>query len=135
VVGDRPLERAGVADGRGGDARLEHRPQRGELALGGAPRVVLARARVAVPGLGELGVVGPAAVAVGGEHRADAALGRVGADDDRVAGDRVEHRLARLERHAVDRAAELAGWSAQASHRSCGRVGRGVGDIKRFPAG
>ncbi len=63
------------------------------------------RAREAVPRPGEGEEVGAPAAAVGRQHRAHAAvLVHVGADDDPlVVPHALEHRLARCDRHAVDR--------------------------------
>jgi hypothetical protein len=53
---------------------------------------------------------------VRGKHRADSALAvGVGADDDAVVLDALEHRPARLQRQAVDRCAQVSGGLA-ASH-------------------
>ena len=85
------------------EARLEQRDEGPELALGRRARVI--GVGVAVPAAREAREVDAAAVAVGGEHRADAAADRVGvgADDDRVVGDAAEHRLAACARHRLDR--------------------------------
>ena len=76
------------------------------------PRAPAARARVAgrtrgaregVPRAGEREEARAAAVAVRGEHRADAAVAvGVGADDDRVLADAVEHGPPRALRQPVD---------------------------------
>src|SRR5688572_20198028 len=96
VVGDRLAEGRAVGRVRG-EARLEHRLERGELAVAGRPRA-RGSLRVAVPRLGEAGEAGAAAVAVRGEHRAHPALAvRVRADDDAVVLDRVEHRALRVD--------------------------------------
>ena len=77
------------------EARLEHRPQRVELAPGG-PSGARRRLRVAVPGAREADEAGAAAVAVRGEHRADAARAvGIGADDDVVSLEPLEHGAAR----------------------------------------
>ena len=65
-----------------------------DLAAGGAAGLALVGAGEGVPGAGEGAEVGAAAVAVRGEHRADAAaLVDVGADDDAVGADAAEHGL------------------------------------------
>src|SRR5919197_2265924 len=103
-----------LGDGRQlveGDARLQHRPERVELALGGRPGSP--RARVPVPRAGEAGEARAAAVPMRGEHRADAALPvGVGADDDAVRLHAGEHGPARLHRKAVDGDAKVAGGTA-----------------------
>jgi len=105
-----------------GDARLEHRGQGVELTVACRARTS-AGARVAVPGVSEAGEAGAAAVAVRGEHRAHAALPiRVRADDDPVRLDTREHRLARVERKAIDGGAEVAGGAA--SHGLLHRIGK-----------
>ena len=89
-----------------GEAGLEHGLEDADLALGGAARV--ARAREAVPRLGERDEVGAPAVAVGRQHRADAPFAvRVGADDDRALLDALEHGSLRVAGQAVDRPAEV----------------------------
>ena len=78
---------------------------------------------VLVPGAGERGDVGAAAVSVRGEHRADAAGGRVdvGADDDPVRVDAAQHRLLGPPRQALDRDPQAAGRvSRAAAHRENG---------------
>ena len=94
-------------------------PPRGRCSPRASLERVRARARwpaaagralgVAVPGAREAGEVGAAAVAVGGEHRADAAVAvRVGADDD-AAVRRIPSSIARrvVERQAVDGEAQV----------------------------
>jgi len=118
MLGDR---RAEVGLDLGGQRRLEQVLERPQLALRGAAD--RAGAREGVPRAGERDEAGPAAVAVGGQHRADAAaVVRVGADDDRMGADAVEHRLPRARRQAVDGRPEAADRVARLPH------GRTVGE-------
>ena len=81
-----------------------------DLAAGGTPGLALVCSGVGVPSPGEGAEVGPAAVAVGGEHRADAAaLVHIGADDHAVGANAAEHRGLGLRGHGVDRVAEALG--------------------------
>jgi hypothetical protein len=118
VLGHRRAEvvPAVVARQRGLEQVLEH-PQ---LAQRGGPDVV--GAREAVPRAGEREEARAAAVAVRREHRADAAgaVG-VGADDDRVAADALEHRPPRVLGEAVDCGSQPADRVARRSHRADGR--------------
>ena len=76
-----------------------------------------------------------AAVAVGGEHRADAAAAvGVGADDDRVGADPLEHRLAGPGRQAVDCGSQPADRVARLPHgRIVGRRARRGGKLRKEP--
>ena len=80
-----------------------------------------------VPGAGEAGEIGATAVAVGGEHRADAAAARVGvgADDDAIPRDALEHRNPGAAGKGVDRAAQAGGAVANGlGHRRSSGSGR-----------
>jgi hypothetical protein len=81
------------------EAGLEHAAQRPDLALGRLAPLV--RAGVAVPALREALAVGAPAATVSGKHRADAALVRVSARDDRLVVEPDEHCLLRLDREHV----------------------------------
>jgi F420-dependent oxidoreductase-like protein len=140
VVGDRRREvtRRGVL---GEDARLEVGHKHAELALGRAAGAAVG-AREAVPRLGEADGARPPAAPMGGEHRthAPASVG-VGADDDVVGPDALEHRPPRGRRQALDRGAELVdGRAPGRSHKVCRRedgartIGRRVGPGKAAPA-
>jgi hypothetical protein len=89
-------------------ARFELADQDAALAAGRGASVAPG-AREAIPGAREGEEVGASAAAVGGEHRADAAVGvGVGAGDDPPGGaDPFEHGLTGGERHAVDRQAQI----------------------------
>src|SRR5919204_195065 len=92
-----------------GEARLEHRAQGCELAVGGRAGA-RAGLRVTVPGLGEAREARATAATVRGEHRAHAAaMVSVGADDDPVGLDALEHRQASALGQAIDRDAKLLG--------------------------
>ena len=113
-------DRAGLGEVVGREARLEQGAERAQLAAGrqaGALGV-----RVAVPGAREAGEAGAPAVSVRGEHRADAAVAiHIGADDDRVGVDALQHRLLGPGRQRLDGEAEaLGGVSVAASHRPKG---------------
>jgi hypothetical protein len=99
----------GEAERLVGEARAEQRDQGVDLPAASQARAL--RARVAVPCASEAREVGAAPVAVRGEHRADASGARVhvGADDDPVLGDALEHRLLRRLGQGVDRPAQALG--------------------------
>src|SRR5207302_9319624 len=91
----------------GGDAPLELGGEDPHLALAGAARAT-AGAGVSVPSPREAEEIGAAALAMRGEHRADAALAvGVGADDDVVGAHAIEHRDAGRDGQAIDRLAQL----------------------------
>jgi hypothetical protein len=120
VLGDRARE---VLAARGAERLHELALEHADLAAGGAADA--ARAGEAVPRAREREQRRAAAVTMGGEHRADAAVVvGVGADDDRVGPDAVEHRLARGHRQGVDGAAEVGDRVALPSHGGHG-MGRG----------
>ncbi len=93
--------------------------------------LALLREREPVPRLGERDEVGPAAGAMGGEHRADPAVARVGADDDLVGADALEHRDPGAPRQALHRCAQLVDRRAtpfsHRVHRLPGRRGHCIG--------
>jgi hypothetical protein len=103
VLGDRAVELDALL---GHQARLELAGEDPQLARSGRARLL--GAGEGVPGAGEGDEARAATVAVRREHRADAALAvAVGADDDLVAADALEHRHPRALRQAVDREAEV----------------------------
>jgi hypothetical protein len=114
VLGDDALQRdVGLA----AEARLEERVEDAELALG--RRAGPLHAGEAVPRLRERDEVRAAAVAVGGQHRADPALPvGVGADDDLVRADACEHGRAGALGEHVDGEAEIV--VRRPSHRLLG---------------
>jgi hypothetical protein len=104
VLGDGAAEigLGALGEDRGEQVRLE----RAQLADARPPRAL--GVREAVPSAREGDEARAPAAAVGGEHRAHAARAvGVGADDDLVGADAGEHRLARAQRQAVDREAQV----------------------------
>jgi hypothetical protein len=98
-----------------------------QLALGGTAgsRLALAAEGDPVPRLRERDQARPAAVAMRRQHRADALIGGVGADDDVVGRNALEHGDPRVARQAVDGPPEVCnGRSAPGSHRVCPLDGR-----------
>jgi hypothetical protein len=115
----------------GEDRRLQVCLEHPQLAHSRAPGA--AGTGEAVPRTGERDEAGATAVAVRGEHRADAALAvGVRADDDVVRADALQHRLARAERQTVDRQPEVLDRRAAASHvrQDARRSTRGQGVLR-----
>ncbi len=115
--------RGGVGQGACGEVRvdikgpLEKGAERAHLAAGGAARTL--GAGVGVPGAGEVGDGSAGAVAMGGEHRADAPRGGVdvSADDDAIGFDAAEHGLFGGLRQPLDGEAKVVcGALASVSH-------------------
>ena len=109
VLGDRGAQ---VARPRSTSTRLPRGGRRGRAARARWPGGRAVRAGEAVPGPREGEEARAPAAAVGGQHRAHAAAAvGVGADDDRrCSRDALEHRLARAQRQAVDRAVGGLRW-------------------------
>ena len=86
-------DRAAVGISPSSEARLERDAESADLASSGEAGAL--GAGVAVPRPREAGEAGAAAIAVRGEHRADAArlAVHIGADDDRIRVDATKHRL------------------------------------------
>src|SRR5262245_2392115 len=111
------VEVAAVAD----QGHLEIALEGADFATRGAPRLALLHTGVRVPGRSEGAVVGAAAIAVRGEHRADAAaLVDVRADDHAVGADAAEHCLLRAGGHCVDGVSEPPGVVAAFAHYQSG---------------
>jgi len=105
VGGDRGAEVAPAGRGLGGDRLLEVALEDAQLA--GRRPARAPRGGEAVPGPREGQEARAPAAAMGGQHRAVAAARLVGADDDVVLADALQHRLAGPQGQAVDRAAEV----------------------------
>jgi hypothetical protein len=132
-------ERLVLAPGRGQvatrtlvpeQARLEVGLEDEQLALGGParPGVLLAAKGDTVPCLRERDQARAPAGAMRRQHRADAVGGGVGADDDVVARDPLQHRGPGAAGQAVDRLSQvLDGRSAPGSHSLCRPTGERLG--------
>jgi hypothetical protein len=112
MLGQHPLDLGQVL---GQQARLQVGGEDAQLALGRPPGPL--GLREAVPRVGERDQARASSAAMGGQHRADAAVARgVGADDDVVGADAFEHRHARLDRQAVDGLPQVLDGVPLASH-------------------
>ena len=115
-------------------AGLEMGPEDEQLALGGpaSPGGLLAAEGDAVPRLGERDQARAPTVAVGRQHRADPLAGGVGADDDVVGREPLQHGDAGVAGQAVDRLSQVVdGRSAPGSHSLCRPTGKRLGHSNR----